>query len=164
MSQSCIAIFCPNWHLIFGLGVTLLLGFFVRPLVTRVGDDRDGDQDGDDKDTKPPDSYQPWRPISDVRSMGHWVGWVERPIFFAGLWLPGSWPIFSSWLVFKLALHWQSANFGALPEEPPGAEKTAYIVAKRNMGSRHAAKAIVGTGANIVAALIGVAAGKWVTF
>jgi len=87
------------------------------------------------------------------------VGWVEPPIFFAALWMTGGWPLLASWLAFKLALYWQGANFTAFPADPPTADQLRYLHAKRQLGTRHIAITLVGTGANIIAAIVGVAIG-----
>jgi hypothetical protein len=64
--------------------------------------------------------------------------------------------------VFKLAFYWQGANFTKFPETSPGKEDLEWMVAKRQLGTHHVATALVGTGANIVVALIGTAVGKWI--
>ena len=61
----------------------------------------------------------------------------------------------------KTAFYWQSANFTAFPEVPPNLRAARYLVAKRRLGAHHAATALVGTGANIVAALVGVIVARW---
>ena len=86
----------------------------------------------------------------------------ERPIFFAAFWIAGAWPLISTWLVFKLAFYWQSANFTAFPQSAPDPKEAEYLVAKRQLGTHHVATSLVGTAANIVLALVGVAVGKWV--
>lgn len=115
------------------------------------------------KDTKHDlDPY--WEKLRKMKTAGSAIGHVERPIFFAALWITNGWPILSSWLVFKLAYYWQSANFTAFPLDPPNKEQGAWLVAKRQLGTHHVATALVGTGANIVLALVGVAVGKWIRF
>ncbi len=101
--------------------------------------------------------------LASQKTGGWWIGLVERPIFFAALWISGGWPILGSWLVFKLGFYWQSSNYGAFPESSPADTAQArYLVAKVQLGTQHVAKALVGTGADIVLALIGVAVGKWI--
>ncbi len=82
-------------------------------------------------------------------------------MFFASLWT-GMWPILGSWLVFKLGFYWQSANFSQFPDAPPKEDDVKYLAAKRRYGSHQVATALVGTGANIVMAFIGVAVARWV--
>jgi hypothetical protein len=147
----------PNWQALIGLGVTIALGFGVSCLVRRVGDSIG---------PLPPPSTETatqWATLVAQKTGGSWIGHVERPIFFASLWIPGAWPILSSWLVFKLGFYWQSANFTKFPDTSPDAREAEYLAAKRQLGTHHVATALVGTGANIVVALVGVAVGTWVT-
>lgn len=146
----------PDGHVLIGLGVTVLLGFGVGCLVRYVGKSL-GPLPAPSSET----SAQ-WAELTSLETGGSWIGHVERPIFFAALWITGAWPILSSWLVFKLAFYWQSANFTAFPNAPPTKSDADYLVAKRRLGVHHVATALVGTGANIVLALIGVAVGKWI--
>jgi hypothetical protein len=61
----------------------------------------------------------------------------------------------------KTAFYWQGANFPTHPQEVPRPEELAYLAAKRRLGSHHVTTALVGTGANILAAFVGAAIGKW---
>jgi hypothetical protein len=148
--------FQPNWPALVGLAVTVLLGFGVGCLVRRVGDSI-----GEFPPPSPEVSTQ-WNQLTNQNTGGKWIGHVERPIFFAALWIAGAWPILTSWLVFKLAFYWQSANFAAFPVSSPNERETSYLVAKRHWGNHQVTTALVGTGANIILALIGVAIGKWI--
>jgi hypothetical protein len=147
----------PNWHVLIGLAVTVILGFGVGCLVRHVGVSI-GPLPAPSSETTPQ-----WTKLTSQKTGGSWIGHIERPIFFAALWIPGAWPILSSWLVFKLAFYWQGANFTAFPKLSPNEREADYLVAKRQLGAHHVATALVGTGANIVLALIGVAVGKWIT-
>ena len=148
----------PNWYALIGLGVTVLLGLGVGCLVRRVGDSIGP------LPAPSPETTAQWERLTAQKTGGAWIGHVERPIFFAALWIAGAWPILSSWLVFKLAFYWQGANFTAFPTSSPDPREAEYLVAKRQLGTHHVATALVGTGANIVVALIGVAVGKWIKF
>jgi len=147
----------PNWQALIGLGVTIVLGFGVGCLVRRVRDLIGP------LPPPSPETAEPWSRLVAQKTGGSWIGHVERPIFFASLWVPNAWPILSSWLVFKLGFYWQSANFTKFPDASPNAQEAEYLVAKRQLGTHHVATALVGTGANIVVALIGVAVGRWIT-
>jgi hypothetical protein len=70
--------------------------------------------------------------------------------------------LLGAWLVMKTALYWQSANFIDFPKQPPNAEDVAYLAANRRLGSNYVGTLLVGTGANIVLALLGVAVAKWI--
>ena len=103
-----------------------------------------------------------WDKLRKMQTGGSAIGHVERLLFFAALWVPSGWPILSSWLVFKLAYYWQSANFTAFPIEPPNEKQAAWLVAKRQLGVNHVATALVGTGLNLLFAFVGVAIAKWI--
>lgn len=146
-----------DWYALLGLGVTVVLGFGTKCLVEQVGKSLPIEPPNADLDPY-------WDKLRTMKTAGSVIGHVERPIFFAALWIANGWPILSSWLVFKLAYYWQSANFTAFPLEPPTKEQAAWLVAKRQLGTHHVATALVGTGVNIVLALVGVAIGKWIRF
>ena len=147
----------PNWGVVIGLTITVFLGLGVGCLVRRVGA----------AIPIPPPNEEPqmvslWTKLTTQNTGGSFIGHVERPIFFAACWL-NVWLLLSSWLVFKLAFYWQGANFAAFPPTlPKPMEEMAWVVAKRQMGTHHVATALVGTGANIVVALVGVVVGKWI--
>ena len=148
----------PDWHVVVGVGVTVLLGFGVGCIVRRVGDSLG---------PLPPPSVETteqWAKLTAQKTGGWWISLFERPIFFAASWIPGAWPVIASWLVFKLGFYWQSANFTAFPESPPTVADAEYLVAKRHFGAHYVATALFGTGANLVVALIGVAVGRWIKF
>ena len=150
--------------ILIGLFATMILGVIVGCLVRRVGDSfgplplpRPGL-----KDSETPNKE--WKKLIGQRAAGGWIGIVEQPLFFAALWANSYWWLLPAWLVMKTAFYWQSANFTAFPESAPKDEVEAnYLVAKRQLGTHHVATALVGTGANILAALIGVAIGRAIT-
>ena len=146
-----------NWYALLGLGVTVVLGFGTKCLVEHVANSLPLDSPNSDLEPY-------WDKLRKLKTGGKMIGHIERPIFFAALWLTYGWPILTSWLVFKLAYYWQGANFMAFPAELPKEEQAAWIVAKRQLGTHHAATALVGTGANVILALVGVAVGKWIRF
>jgi hypothetical protein len=147
----------PDWQVLIGLAVTVALGFGVGCLVYTVGE----------AIPIPPPSKEAgtvelWDKLLGQSTGGWWIGNVERILFFAACW-SGVWQLLSSWLVFKLALYWQGANFTAFPEQSPATDKDlAWLVARRQLGTHHVATVLVGTGANIVLALLGVAVAKWI--
>jgi hypothetical protein len=145
-----------KWGVLAGLIVTMLLGAGVGCLVKEVGEAIP---------LPPPASSDPkilaaWERLVGQSTGGAWIGRLERLIFFAGCWFQG-WLLITGWLVFKLAFYWQGANFTAFPRTPPNADQLDWMATKRQVGTHHVATALVGTGANIVIALIGVAVGKW---
>lgn len=146
-----------NWYALLGLGVTVVLGFGTRCLVRKVGESLPLESPSADLEPY-------WEKLRKMNTGGSAIGHVERPIFFAALWIANAWPLLASWLAFKLAYYWQSANFAAFPAEMPTNEQAAWLVAKRQLGCNHVATALVGTGANIIIALVGVAIGRWIRF
>jgi hypothetical protein len=141
---------------LIGLAVTVILGLGVGPLIRCVGNSLP---------LPPPSttSADRWKYLTDQQTGGAWIGRVESPIFFAACWL-GAWLLIASWLVFKLGFYWQSANFTAFPATAPDEKELDYLIAKRLLGTHHVATALVGTGANIVAALVGTAIGRWIVW
>lgn len=146
----------PNWPVIQGLIIAIVLGFGVGPLVKYVGDSL----------PLPPPSEatrQQWTQLAGRNTGGAWIGFLERLIFFAACWWL-AWLFLAGWLVFKLGFYWQSANVAALPEKLPESNDLGYFIAKRHLATHHVATVLVGTGANIVCALIGVSLGRWITW
>ena len=146
-----------DWQPVIGLAVTMLLGTGIGCLVRRV-------QQAIDTPEPPSDALRPqWDKLLKMQTGGSWIGRLEGPIFFASLWVEGWWPLMSSWLVFKLAVYWQSSNYAAFPSDKLlGKEEADLLVAKRQLGSHHVATLLVGTAANIVTAIVGVAIGHWI--
>lgn len=145
----------PYWYIGTGFFITVFLGFGVDPLVRRAGNFVGAPQ------PPSPSLRKEWKRLMGLNTGGRYIGRVEQPIFFAALWIPEAWPLLASWLVMKTAFYWQSANFTAFPELPPSPRAARYLVAKRHLGAHHVATALVGTGANIVSALVGVMVGRW---
>lgn len=145
-----------DWYALLGLAVTMILGFGTKCLVDLAGKSLPLDS--------PNAELEPfWEKLRKMKIAGSMIGYVERPILFAALWISSGW-LLTSWLAFKLAYYWQGAKFMEFPDETPDKDKAAWLVSKRQLGSHHAATALVGTGANIVVALVGVAVGKWIRF
>ena len=151
--------FDPNMNALLGLAVTMVFGWLVVPLIIRYISHKL-------RPLPPPSeaTREQWKKLMELRTGGEYIGHVERPIFFAALWFPNAWFLLSSWLVFKLALYWQGVNFAAFPEKPPGWVEVEYLYARRKLGSHNVTTLLVGTGANIVIALIGVAAGTCINW
>lgn len=146
--------FEPDWRLIIGLVVTILLGCGVGSLIRYVGELMP-------LPAPSAETEQQWKKLASQMANGSWIGFTERIIFFAACWLNG-WLLISSWLVFKLGFYWQGANFLALPEKSPEPKELDYFIAKRFLGANYVSTVLVGTGVNVLIALVGVAVGKWV--
>jgi len=150
----------PDWHAVLGLAVAIasgpLIGRFLAHVRTQLSDVP--------LPTTDAKIAEQWQHFINVKTAGTEIGLVERPLFFAALWVQLYWLI-PAWLVMKTAFYWQGANFAALPQEPPATpEAMAWQAAKRRYGTARVSLALIGTGANIVVAFLGVAAGKWIVW
>ena len=149
----------PDWKVVIGIAITMALGLVVGPVIRCVVQ----------AIPTPPPNQRPttvalWERLIRQSTGGAWIGFFERLLFFAAFWISDAWPIFTSWLVFKLAFYWQGANFTKFPESAPGDEELEWFVARRQLGTHHVATALVGTAANAVAAFAGVAIAGWIKF
>jgi hypothetical protein len=144
-------------RVLIGLAVTGILASGVGHLVARVANSIPVAPPSDD-----PEVMKAWDTLMKQTTGGSWIGRVESPIFFAACWTQG-WLLLTGWLVFKLGFYWQSTNFATFPAEMPSGVLLRWIAARRQLGTHHVATALTGTGANIVAALIGAAVGKSIT-
>jgi hypothetical protein len=144
-----------TWLTLVGLAVTAILGCTTKYFVRRIGNSLPMEAPSIEIELY-------WDKLRKMQTGGDAIGHVERLLFFAALWIPNGWPILTSWLVFKLAYYWQSANFTAFPVEPPDAKQAAWLVAKRQLGANHVATALVGTGLNLLFACVGMVIAKWI--
>jgi hypothetical protein len=139
---------------IIGLVVTLLCGLGVGRLVRYVS--------ASFTLTPPSEPLRgQWALLTSMNTAGKAVGHIERPIFFVAAFLQ-AWVLLAAWLVMKTAIYWQSTNFAKFPDQAPTAADVDYLVAKRCLGAHHLATLLVGTGANILCALLGTAVAKWI--
>lgn len=146
--------------LAFGLMVTLAVG---ESIVTCLHQRAVKEAGEADRERAPVVTQaREWETLWTMKAGGRWIGWVERPMFFAVFWIPGGWPVLASWLTFKLAIYWQGTDYIALPRTPMSDEEAVYWVARRRLGANHIASILVGTGGNIVVALLGVGIGRFV--
>jgi len=145
------------YQVTIGIVVTVALGFAVGPILAHVSRVIPIPAPNDD-----PETVRLWTRLTGQTTGGAYIGFFERFIFFAAFWSPAAWPIFPSWLAFKLALYWQGAKFASFPDQAPGHADLAWLVAKRQLGAHHVATALVGTAASVAACLAGVAIGKLV--
>lgn len=162
---------------IVGFLITMLFGCFVRFVKTPF-QDRLGEYEGWNPALRKiwpvPEKKETKKWFSEIRESwpfngknkkglegvtGALVGYFERPIFFASFWMPGGWPLLTSWLVMKTAIYWQSSNFTKFSKGPP--KDPDFFVSVYKLGVYHAGFALAGTAANIVVALVGYAVGKY---
>jgi len=148
----------PHWNVIIGITVTVVLGFGVGCIVRHVGDSRTLGE------LTPPNETvrDQWLTLTKHNTGGWWIGFFERPIFFAAICYPTLILMMPTWFVFKAAFYWQSTNFTEFPPTLDDTKAANYLVAKMLLGNHRCATALVGTAANVVIALIGVAVTKWI--
>ena len=141
---------------LIGFAVTVLPGFGVGHLVRYVGNSL-GPLEPPSEELRPQ-----WIKLTSRNMGGWWIGFLERPMFFAAFFIENGWPVFSTWIVMKTAFCWQSTNFSAFPPSLGTKKEADYLVAKHQLGNHRVATVLVGTAANILLALIGVAVANWV--
>jgi hypothetical protein len=143
-------------QVVAGLAVTIVLGAFIKPLMGRLNKVIKIQPPNEEAET-----VRLWDQLVKLTTGGAYVGFFERFIFFASIW-SGAWPMFASWLAFKLALYWQGAKFASFPDTAPSNKDLAWLVSRRQLGTHHVATVLVGTAASVSAAFAGVVVGKMV--
>ena len=141
-------------RLVCGLVVTLVLGLFVKPVVIYARtlsvlippDPRLADE---------------WQRITEGDEGGSVLGPLERVLFFGSLWTQ-AYLLVGIWLAFKVATKWNAwSDVIAVPGELEGVDPLDYLTARRRWGSNMLMTSLIGTLSNIVAAGVGVAAGRF---
>jgi hypothetical protein len=95
---------------------------------------------------------------------GHWVGAVERIIFFGSLLLvPHDAPVaIAAWLAFKVAAKWEAWNhMGYVPDHIEDIPPLTLALARRIWAAQGYATLVVGTSANFLLAAAGVAFARY---
>jgi hypothetical protein len=88
---------------------------------------------------------------------GSWVGGLERFLFFASVAI-GAPELAIAWLAFKVASKWEVwNNLYKMPDSLPRVSKVDYFLARTRWGARTLQRFLVGTAANLAAAIIGIA-------
>jgi hypothetical protein len=95
-----------------------------------------------------------------------WVGFCESTLFFAAFWL-GQYEIAAGWLVFKTASKWETwKSIGTMPslkETEKSDERQLFLYGlAHQLASLNLQRWLLGTAANGIAALVGVALGRFV--
>jgi len=145
----------PIDGILVGLLITVFLGHAVRPIRERIGAEY-GPLTAPDKRLE-----KVWKEVSESRPGGKWIGAFERLMFFGSIWL-NLWPIVVGWLAFKVAAYWSGAGkINALPQWLVDHPEWPYFSARLAWATRVVIFLLVGTGANIAIALLGVGVGKW---
>ncbi|OGA20762.1 MAG: hypothetical protein A3I02_05330 [Betaproteobacteria bacterium RIFCSPLOWO2_02_FULL_67_26] len=104
-----------------------------------------------------------WDALVKHYTPGVLIGLIEVTIIFAGLYAvltykeqaAGGALLIGAWLTMKTAFFWTGTNFSHLPDKYPGFDELDYLKAKMELGTQRVGTALVGTGANIICALIG---------
>jgi hypothetical protein len=100
-----------------------------------------------------------WKDITKIpgRWGGTLIGMFERVLFFGALLSPSGGFVVGGWLAFKVASKWEVwTNTYKIPDKFPGATITESLVARTRWGSRTYQRFLLGTGANLISALLGV--------
>ena len=143
----------PPW--LVGLLVTFILGLFFSPWLSNVVRSH-----LDPRTSSNAILAAVWPcEVTSLSEAGFRTGLVERVIFFAAVWISGAWWLLTSWLVFKTAIYWQGSDFTKFWGAP--SKNPKYFIDVYNLRRYHAEAVVVGTGANIVFALVGFVVGKY---
>jgi hypothetical protein len=98
-----------------------------------------------------------WKILVEGNEGGAVIGYIERTIFFAAILLNQP-LIIGTWLAFKVASKWQVwGDIISVPNKIEGIDDLDLLKAKRQWGSHLFVTFLVGTGWNIIAAMLGVA-------
>jgi len=120
------------WSVALGIIVTGVLSYYAVPLVVKYVEDRVREQMRDRNET-----------VGPRLAGGDVLGYLECALFFGSLIWAGGVALIAAWLIFKTAAKWKAWELSA--------KLTLTEVLARYRGF------LVGTAANIVAALAGVA-------
>jgi hypothetical protein len=142
------------WCLLIGLGLLLLVGSAVRPLVAYATDfDRPNPPKGIEEHI--------WWDIVDRGSGGSVLGHLERLLFFAAFW-NGEPILVAGWLAFKVASGWQNWKLIVqVPDKMDGVDDLDYLRARSQLGSWIFHRFLIGTLGNVLAGLAAVTVAKY---
>ena len=133
--------------------LVLFLGFLAEPLVKRVRNKTS---------LLLPSSFNEkqraqWTELTEGNEGGKFIGWIERFMFFVAL-LSSAEQLLIAWLAFKVASKWNAwTNVIAVPKEVGELNDLDFLIARRRWASNVLATFLVGTGFNILVAILGVA-------
>lgn len=97
------------------------------------------------------------RARASLISPGFILGFLERILFFIALW-SYSWQVIGGWLAFKLASKWETyKSIMFFPPKLEGNNDLDYLLARRLLGSQRLMTYLIGTIANVLFAISGVA-------
>lgn len=137
-------------QLIAGLAIALLLGFPIQALLGWVADAVPIPRPAKV-------SQERWADLTTIpgRRGGRAIGHLERFLFFAFV-VSGTPELIVAWLAFKVASKWEAwSNVYKIPENFPDATKYESLLARTRWGSRTFQRSIIGTAANLGAAILG---------
>lgn len=113
-----------------------------------------------------PESVDPelWRQVKkDSKHSGSEVlGYFERILFFASLWLgEKGYILIGGWLTFKVASKWETwKNVVQVPNDLKGMEPRTYLVFRNAWGSYLFSRFLIGTLYNLLLGFMGVLIGE----
>ena len=100
-----------------------------------------------------------WEELTLGNEGGVLIGWIERFMFFGALWLgAGAELLIGAWLAFKVASKWNAwTNVTEVPQKLEGLDDLDFLIARRRWASNVLTTFLVGTGFNILVAILGAA-------
>lgn len=150
----------------FGLAVTYLLGFGVKPLVDNTV--KAPQRPKDAKDVAAREKWKAWEAISHGHpdlNVGEALGKFERFLSFLAFTVSEYTPtLLAGWLVFKVGSKWESwKNIVQVPIDNPDFSPTAWYQARLTFGSYVLGRFQLGVLANIVVGAVGAFVGPYAT-
>lgn len=141
-------------HLIAGLLVTILLGFGVRPLLSRATESMPPIPPSEASEKQ----KQQWKELVAGNEGGAVLGWLERLMFFAAFIADAPIAV-GAWLAFKVASKWQAwTSIISVPSKIEGFnDELDFLIARRRWGSHLLITFLIGTAYNVLAGMVGAA-------
>lgn len=142
-----------NGPVVLGLVVAIVVStLVVGPVVRRVGKMLRKD---------PPPEHpvaKHWMHLNAANPVGPHIGTIEVVLFFGGMYAENGWALIGVWIAMKTAFYWQNTTFSRLPTEwPKDEEQAQYARLLHQLGQHRASTILIGTGGNLLSALLGVA-------
>ena len=138
-------------HILLTLTLTIALGWPIEALLHAIGKKIEIP-----RPNRIPESE--WKELTMIpgRPGGRWIGHIERFLFFVSI-ITGVPELTVAWLAFKVASKWEAwGNVYKIPPKLHRATEFEFFLARTRWGSRTFQRSVVGTGANLAAAFIGV--------
>jgi len=139
---------------ILALLFTILCAIPISALLERVARQ-------EDLQVKKPKGFpdEVWKTLMQTpgKEGGRWIGHFERLLFFVAL-TAGEVSLILAWAAFKVASKWDAwKNVYLVPDHLPRVDDAEWFLARTRWGSKTYQRVLIGTAANITAALLGLA-------